>query len=158
MPEVKKMEKLSVKGVIIDQISDMPYIILKTEDGKQAVSIGVGPAEAIAIIMALDHLKAPRPLTHDLFVHFFLLHRFRVEKVEIYKMVGSKYFARLYYRKGLRRHQLELRPSDALALAVRLRTPIYVSRGIIEQQLDLGRLFEDGTYFRSDPSLFEYKN
>ena len=152
------MEQLAVKGVIIDQISDMPYIILKTADGKQAVSIGVGPAEAIAIIMALDGMKASRPLTHDLFVHFFLLHRFRVERVEIYEMIGTKYFARLHYRKGLRRHQLELRPSDALALAVRLRTPIFVNSRVIEKQIDVSRLFEDGAYFRGDASLFEYKN
>ncbi len=158
MQELQKMEQLSVKGVIIDQISDMPSIILKTADGKKAVSIGVGPAEAIAIIMALDGMRASRPLTHDLFVHFFLMHRFKVEKVEIYRMIGAKYYAKLYYRKGLIHHQLEVRPSDALALAVRLRTPIFVNQGIIEKQTGLGRLDEDGTYFKGDESLFEYKN
>jgi bifunctional DNase/RNase len=152
------MEKVFVKGVILDQVSDMPFIILQTDDKKKNVSIGVGPAEAIAIIMALEGIKATRPLTHDLFVHFFLLHRFKVEKVEIYEMVGTKYYAKLYYRKGLRHFKLELRPSDGLALAVRLQTPIFIRKEIIEEQTNHRHLFEGGALYKGDASLFEYKN
>jgi bifunctional DNase/RNase len=152
------MEKVSVKGVIIDQISEMPFIVLQTDDKKRNVSIGVGPAEAIAIIMALEGMKASRPLTHDLFVHFFLLHRFKVERVEIYEMNGAKYFAKLHYRKGLRRFKLEVRPSDGLALAVRLQTPILVNTEIIEGQTNHHGLFISENYFKGDAAPFEYKN
>ncbi|MBN2352301.1 MAG: bifunctional nuclease family protein [Spirochaetales bacterium] len=152
------MQKMSVKGVILDQVSDMPFIILRTDDNKRNVSIGVGPAEAIAIIMALEGMRATRPLTHDLFVHFFLVHRFKVERVEIYEMNGSKYFAKLFYRKGLRHYRIEVRPSDGLALAVRLKTPIFVKEEIIEGQTNHRGLFENNHFFRGVTSDFEFKN
>jgi bifunctional DNase/RNase len=152
------MQKVLVKGVILDQVSDMPFIILQTEDKKRNISIGIGPAEAIAIIMALEDMPAGRPLTHDLLVHFFLLHRFKVEKVEIYEMSGTKYFARLHYRKGFRRYRVEVRPSDGLAVAVRLNTPIFVKDEIIEAQTNHSGLYESTDFFRGVASDFEFKN
>ncbi|HEQ72418.1 MAG TPA: bifunctional nuclease family protein [Spirochaetia bacterium] len=152
------MEKVSVKGVILDQVSDMPFIILQTEDKKKTVSIGVGPAEATAIIMALEGIRAARPLTHDLFVHFLSRHGFAVEKIAIYNMTGKKYYSKLYYRKGLRRFKLELRPSDALALAVRLDSPIFIKREIIDEQAALGHYYESDKFYKGDASLFDTKN
>jgi bifunctional DNase/RNase len=152
------MEKVSVKGVILDQVSNMPFIILQTEDKRNSVSIGVGPAEATAIIMALEGIKATRPLTHDLFAHFLSLHRFKVKKIEIYNMSGNKYYAKLYYRKGIKYFKLDLRPSDGLALAVRLQTPIFVKKEIIEEQSNISFLYESDKFYKGDASLFDFKN
>ena len=154
----ENMQKVTVKGVILDQVSDMPFIILQTENKKRSVSIGVGPAEAIAIIMALEGLQASRPLTHDLLVHFFALHRFFVQRVEIYEMKGAKYYAKLFYRKGLRKFRLEVRPSDGLAIAVRLKTPIFVKEEIIAGQLNHRGLYESNDFLRGATSDFEFKN
>ena len=152
------MEKVSVKGVILDQVSDMPFIILQTEDKKKTVSIGVGPAEATAIIIALEGIKATRPLTHDLFAHFISRHGFKVDKIDIYSMSGAKYYSKLCYRKGLRRYKLELRPSDALALAVRLQTDIFIKKEIIDEQTKITHFFESDKYYKGDASLFDNKN
>lgn len=154
----KTVRRVSVKGVILDQISDMPFIILQTEDRKKTVSLGVGPAEATAIIMALEGIKATRPLTHDLFAHFLKRHGFSVEKIDIYGMNGNKYFTKLYYRKGLRHFKMELRPSDALALAVRLETPIYIKKEFIDAQADFQNFADSDRYYRGDVSLFDNRN
>jgi len=151
------MVRVFIKGVILDQVSDMPFIILQTEDKKKCMSLGIGPAEATAIIMAMEGIKAPRPLTHDLFAHFLARHHFVVDKVEIYDILDTKFYARLHYHRGFRKFMLELRPSDALALAVRLQTPIFVKKEIIEAQLNVNSIYQTDKYLQGDYTFY-HKN
>ena len=86
---------------------------------------------------------------------FLNRHRFIVERLEIYDMIADKYYARLYYRKGSRHYWLEIRPSDGLALAVRLGTPIFVPDRIIEAHLNTNHFFEGDKRYPGDVSLFD---
>jgi len=148
------MIQVYVKGAVLDQVSDMPYILLQTSDKKDTIPISVGPAEATSIIMALEGIKASRPMTHDLLVHFFTTHGFFAEKIEIYDLVGRKFFAKLIYKKGWRRFKLELRPSDGLAMAVRLGTPVFIKEDLVKKAGALMEMYEGDRFFKQDKMHF----
>lgn len=103
----------------------MPSVLFKSVDGSLLFHVDIGPSEAGAIIMALKEITPPRPLTHDFITHLFKKHKFTLEKVILCKK--EKIIASLRYRFGFRKYSEELRPSDAIALAVRSRCPIYLS-------------------------------
>lgn len=105
--------------------SDTPRIILHSEDAGGVLNITVGPFEASAIIVALEGISPPRPLTHDLLAELFRRHRFQLECVEIYDTDEDRFLSRLRYRDGAQSHVMEVRPSDGIALASRLKAPIF---------------------------------
>ena len=116
------MVALKIRGFLLDQ-DNMPIVMLAEESGPRLLPLWVGPSEASAIIVELEKIRLPEPLAHDLLANLFLRHGLRMERLEIY---GSPegYAARIVYRCGLRRRTLQARPSDGLALAVRLGAPI----------------------------------
>ena len=121
----------------------MPAVLLVTPEEDRVISIGVGPFEASAIIVALEGLNPPRALTHDLLSVFFKTHGFKADMVHLYNYVDGKYFTKLHYRKGFRRYKVEVRPSDASALAVRMDTPIFVSEDVLNHGENLDYITRD---------------
>jgi bifunctional DNase/RNase len=116
------MVRLKIRGFLLDR-DNMPIVILVEESGRRQLPVWVGPSEASAIIVELESIRAPEPLTHDLLAVLFQRHGLRMERLELYgRPEGCA--ARVVYRRGLRRRTLETRPSDGLALAVRLAAPI----------------------------------
>ena len=118
------MVALRIRGFVLDR-DNMPIVMLAEESGQRVLPIWIGPSEASAIIVELEKIRPPEPLTHDLLAVMFLQHGLRMERLEIYRQPGrDACAARIVYRRRFRRCTLETRPSDGLALAVRLGAPI----------------------------------
>jgi bifunctional DNase/RNase len=118
------MVALKIRGFLLDR-DNMPIVMLGEEAGQRLLPVWIGPSEASAIIVELEKIRPPQPLAHDLLAVLFQRHGLHMERLEIYpRPEDCAYGARIVYRQGLRRCCLETRPSDGLALAVRLGAPI----------------------------------
>ena len=125
------MISLRIKGFALDR-SRMPIVILRDETGEQILPILIGPFEASAIIVELENIQPPKPLTHDLFSDIMLRHGLKMDQLEIYdRSAEYHYFARIRYHKGWRRFYMEVRPSDGLAIAVRFGAPIFAEEDLL---------------------------
>jgi bifunctional DNase/RNase len=123
---------LRVRGVSME--NDEPIVVLEDRARDRRLAIPVGPFEASAIILELEGISPPRPLTHDLLAYFFEEGGFSLDEVEIFGAPGSR--ARMLYHKGLRRFEKEVRPADALALALRLDAAISAEAAIFDRGED----------------------
>ncbi len=132
---------LKVEAVALDWKGN-PIVVLREEEGHRAVFIWVGLSEATAISMQLENQRAPRPLTHDLIVTILKEMQVEVERILITDMRDSTYFATLELRDGDDRTSIDCRPSDAIAIALRTRAPIFISDDLLdrldEQRRDSG--------------------
>lgn len=124
--------QLFIKGISLHQDSQMPVIILQSDDEKHTLPITIGPFEASAIITELEKIHPPRPLTHDLFSEMLSKHKFKLTSLYIYKSVKDKYYSRIYYRKNLRNYSMEVRPSDGIALIIRHGGTIVTNGDVIQ--------------------------
>ncbi len=137
-----KMLDFSVKGLALDDQSQMPVVILYNPERNQLFPLFIGPFEASAIIIEIEGVKPPRPLTHDLFSELFHRHRFQLLSVEIYGRLHEEYLARMRYRSRVTTHTMEVRPSDGIALALRLNAPILVDERIVNAPGDAPGWFD----------------
>lgn len=129
------MTEMTIKGIAMDQKSDLPILILQSRENGAALPIWIGPFEASAIITEMEGVHPPRPLTHDLFSLFLSKHNFTINRLEIYGRVEDRYFARLEYRHGIRNYRMEVRPSDGVALALRLGAPIMANDELVDSRV-----------------------
>ncbi len=137
------MIEFLVKGIALDEETEMPIIILKDNAEKRILPIPIGPFEASAIIIEIEGVHPPRPLTHDLLAGFIEKHRFKMLHLHIYKVIEKKHFARISYRKGLRKFVMDVRPSDGIALAIRLNAPIFTSMDVLKRSLNETAILRD---------------
>lgn len=123
---------MSIRGVSVGDGTSLPVVTLRevAETGR-FMSLQVGPFEASAIILELEGIEPARPLTHDLLAAVFKEGGLALLRAELFGSTGEGPRARLVYRRGLGRRVREVRPSDALALALRLKAPIRASRGLL---------------------------
>jgi uncharacterized protein len=121
---------LRIRGVSMEE--DEPVVILEDRATDRRFRIPVGPFEATAIILELECISPPRPLTHDLLAVFFEEGGFSLDEVELFGKPGPGSRARLSYRKGARKFEKEVRPSDALALALRLHAPVFAEAAMFD--------------------------
>nr|HID60219.1 bifunctional nuclease family protein [Desulfobacterales bacterium] len=130
--------KMKVTGITIDPTTNAPIIILKEEDGDQAIPIWIGLLEATAIATELEKIRFSRPMTHDLFKNFLDILDIKISKIEVCDLRENTYFARIHFIVGDRTFDMDARPSDAIALALRTESPIYVNEKVIikSKQLD----------------------
>ncbi|MBN1242781.1 MAG: bifunctional nuclease family protein [Spirochaetales bacterium] len=129
---------LDVRGVALDPADADPVVILEDRERRFTLPVPVGPFEAGAIILELEGVKPPRPLTHDLLADFFKRHGFRVDSAELETGEDGSLRASLSYRKGLGRWRRELRPSDAIALALRLKAPLRAAASDLVERVEKG--------------------
>ncbi len=120
----KESIELAVKGIALEEETRMPILILKEKDSDRLLPLQIGPFEASAIIMQLEGIEPPRPLTHDILAEFFKRHNFHMLCLEIYGIIDNKQTARMLYRKGRKTFSMEVRPSDGIALALKLAAQI----------------------------------
>ncbi|MBE9467236.1 MAG: bifunctional nuclease family protein [Bacteroidetes bacterium] len=129
-----KKVKLNVLGLSYSQMQSGAYaLVLTEENGKQRLPIIIGGFEAQAIAIELEGLKPPRPLTHDLFVNFALAYKIELIEVVIYKLEEGIFYAELVCDNGGSRIKIDARTSDAVALALRFKCPIYTTQEIISK-------------------------
>ncbi|HYW94645.1 MAG TPA: bifunctional nuclease family protein [Bacteroidales bacterium] len=126
------MIKLNVLGISYSQTQSGAYaLILTEENGERRIPIIVGGFEAQSIAIELEGLKPPRPLTHDLFLSFANVFGISVKEVVIYKLEEGVFYSQLLCDNGMEKITLDARTSDAIALALRFKCPIYTTEEII---------------------------
>ena len=125
--EPNGLHEMEVLGVATDQESGQPTILLRGKQGKQELTLFIGPFEAQSIAVPLQQMKAPRPLTHDLALTFLSTFHSRLRRVIISDLKDNTYYATLYLEADGKELTLDSRPSDAIALALRAGVPIYAN-------------------------------
>jgi uncharacterized protein len=129
-----KRIKLKVMGISYSQTQSGAYaLLLIEENGNRRIPIIIGGFEAQAIVIKLENLEPPRPLTHDLFKEFADQFNIAVMEVMIYKLEEGVFFSRLVCNNGEKEYSIDSRTSDAVAIALRFDCPIYISEDILEK-------------------------
>lgn len=128
------MQKMDLLGVRVEMPSNAPMVLLreKNEMGR-IIPIYIGAQEATAIALALDGVATPRPMTHDLMRDVLLELSVKLEYVVITELRDKTFYAELHFKGASNGHVLSSRPSDAIALAVRLNAPIYAEEDVVEE-------------------------
>ncbi|MFC2112069.1 bifunctional nuclease domain-containing protein [Bacteroidota bacterium] len=126
--------KLNVLGISYSQTQSGAYaLVLTEEDGERRIPIIVGGFEAQSIAIQLEGLKPPRPLTHDLFMNFAKSFHIDLLEVNIYKLEEGVFYSKLLCDNGDQKISIDTRTSDAIALALRFKCPIYTTEEIMER-------------------------
>ena len=126
------MIDLTVSGVMLEPQSQAPIVVLKDAEDRRALLIWVGEFEASAIATALEQLKPPRPLTHDLLMAVSDTLGAKLVEVRISDMRASTFFAELEFEVDGRRQVVDARPSDAIALALRAGAPVKAAEHVMD--------------------------
>jgi len=126
-------EKMVVYGVSFDVVNKQPIVLLKVENGNRYLPIWIGHPEAAAILMKLQDNEMPRPMTHDLLTNVIDGLAGRVDRVLVTELRENTFYAQLHLVQNEHELEIDSRPSDAIALAVRTDAPIYASDNLIEQ-------------------------
>jgi len=127
------LHKVSIAGLTMDPASNTPIIILKSEENEQAIPIWIGLLEATSIASALQNIQYERPMTHDLFKNFTELLDISVAKVEVCDLKENTFYARIYFVSENTNFDMDARPSDAIALALRYNAPIFVEDAVMKK-------------------------
>jgi uncharacterized protein len=127
------MIELSLVGVRVELPSNQPIVLLKEAEGERYLPIWIGAVEATAIAFALQGIETPRPMTHDLLKDILGEIQVQVDRVLISELVDQTFYATIRMSSNGNVAEVSSRPSDAIALAVRLSTPIYASEEVLEQ-------------------------
>lgn len=127
------MQEMVIYGVSFDMVGKQPIVLLKAVDSNRFLPIWIGHPEAAAILMRLQGQTTPRPMTHDLMLDIFSELEVRCTQVVITELRDNTFFATVTLTTGSMDHQIDARPSDALALAVRAGAPIYVAADVLAE-------------------------
>ena len=124
--------EMTIKGLMVDPITNTPIIILRDKDGERVLPIWVGLPEANAIALQIENISTPRPMTHDLLRNVIQDLKASVHKVVVCDLQENTFYALIYLSLGGETVAVDARPSDAIALALRSRAPIFVEDTVIE--------------------------
>ena len=127
------MIEVKVVNVAIDVNSKMPVIVLKEKRGEKTLPIWIGLFEAQAIALALENVEPPRPLTHDLAKSLIEKLKGKVEKVVISDLKNNTFYAHILIKQNGKSIDVDSRPSDAIALALRLDVPIFINEIVLDK-------------------------
>jgi len=125
--------EMQIKGLMIDPVTGVPIVILRNADNQRVLPIWVGPVEANAIALQIENVTPPRPMTHDLLKNLLAEFDARVQRVIITALRGNTFYAYLDIERQGTRMLVDARPSDALALALRSRAPVFVDDSVLDQ-------------------------
>ena len=137
--------EMTIKGLMVDPVTNMPIIILRDEGGDRVLPIWVGVFEANAIALQIENVATPRPMTHDLLRNVIQDLDGAVQKVVVSELKENTFFAVIHLFVRGEAVLIDARPSDAIALALRTKAPIYVEEDVIDNAKAL-----DGTPERTD--------
>jgi bifunctional DNase/RNase len=124
--------EMSIKGLMVDPITNMPIVLLKDKQGERVLPIWVGIFEANAIALQIENIATPRPMTHDLLRNVIRDLDGTVERVVVCDLKENTFYAVIYMRVRGETIAIDARPSDAIALALRTRAPILVEEAVID--------------------------
>ncbi|HEX9723104.1 MAG TPA: bifunctional nuclease family protein [Vicinamibacteria bacterium] len=124
--------EMTIKGLMIDPITNMPIVILKDKEGNRILPIWVGIFEANAIALQIENISTPRPMTHDLLKNVLGDLQANVQKIVVCELKDNTFYAMIYLDREGKLFAVDSRPSDAIALALRTKSPIYVEESVVE--------------------------
>jgi hypothetical protein len=124
--------EMKIRGLMMDPVTNMPIVILKDMAGNTILPIWVGIYEANAIALEIEKVTTPRPMTHDLIKTLLLGLETGVRKVVVSELKDDTFYAVIWLEKDGQLISVDSRPSDALALALRLDCPIYVEESVLK--------------------------
>ncbi len=127
------MVEVYIVGLSLDPQTNQFVVILREKEGKRFLPIWIGPFEANAIAIALEKIDIGRPLTHDLIKNILDTLKVKVEKVFIHSLKENTFYANIYLNLDGKVLEIDSRPSDAMALALRTSSPIFVDSKILEE-------------------------
>ncbi|MBX9602770.1 MAG: bifunctional nuclease family protein [Bryobacteraceae bacterium] len=124
--------EMKIRGLMMDPVTNMPIVVLKDINGNTILPIWVGIYEANAIALEIEKVATPRPMTHDLIKQVLMGLETGVRKVVVNELRDDTFYAVIWLEKGGELISVDSRPSDALALALRLDCPIYVDDSVLK--------------------------
>jgi len=127
------MIPMELNKIVISETSDEQVVVLKEVNGARSFPIVIGIWEAVAIDRNLKNKKTPRPMTHDLIENVLQGLEARLESVVVHDLRDRTFYAKLMVRRNGKQAEIDSRPSDAIALAVQMRVPIYVEETVLEK-------------------------
>ncbi len=125
--------EVEILRVILEEATQTPVVLLREKEGSRILPIVIGHAEAQAILIALQGIQVERPLTHDLLKTVIETLGGRVERIVIHRLRHNTFYARILIRRDGVLYSIDARPSDSMALALRVGCPILVAREVMEQ-------------------------
>ena len=137
--------EMTIKGLMIDPITNMPIVILKDKEGERVLPIWVGVFEANAIALQIENISTPRPMTHDLIRNILNEIEADVQRIVVCELRENTFYAMIYLDREGETMAIDARPSDAIALALRTKSPIFVEDDVVESAkgLDLSKESSD---------------
>jgi len=127
------MQEMHIYGVSFDLVGKQPIVLLKTADGNKFLPIWIGHPEAAAILMKLQSATTPRPMTHDLVTDMLEQLGAQVVRITVTELRENTFFAQITVQQDGSEVDIDSRPSDAIALAIRADAPIYAADDVIEE-------------------------
>ena len=156
--------EMTIKGLMVDPLTNSPIVILRDKGGQKVLPIWVGIFEANAIALQIEHISTPRPMTHDLLRNVIEDLKASVQKVVVCDLQENRFYALIYLALAGDTVAIDARPSDAIALALRTRAPIFVEDTVLDnaQTADFTSEKSDADQLHKwleslDPDDFEYK-
>ncbi|MEJ5299835.1 MAG: bifunctional nuclease family protein [Thermodesulforhabdaceae bacterium] len=129
------MVEMTVSELIVDTQSNTPIVVLREKGGNRILPIWIGIMEATAIAMELEQVRFPRPMTHDLMKNLLDHLNVAVDRIEVCDLRENTYYALIHLSVGNRKSAVDARPSDAIALALRTKSPIYVADKVLKKSV-----------------------
>ncbi len=124
---------MKVKGLVVDPISKMPIVVLQDPTSERMLPIWIGVFEANAIALKIENISTPRPMTHDLLKAFFDKLSLSIEKIVVNDVKNNTFYAIIHCQYQDKKIKIDSRPSDAIALALRMNSPIFVEDEVVKK-------------------------
>ncbi|MCK9223200.1 MAG: bifunctional nuclease family protein [Limnochordia bacterium] len=137
------MIRMKVKVVGVDQRSMLPVVVITDTQERGFIPIVIGPAEANAITIQLEGIQPPRPITHDLITSIIEAFGAKIVKIAITDLRDETYYARIYIETAKGQLDIDARPSDAIALALRTNCPIYITEQVAAKAMVNNKPIDD---------------
>jgi bifunctional DNase/RNase len=126
--------QMNVNTILFDSRNSSYIVVLKDETGKKVLPIWIGASEGNSIAMAIGNVKPERPFTHDLIVNIFDRLEIEIARVVISDLIENTFYASLYLLQNSKEFHIDSRPSDAIAVAVRIGAPVFVAEEVLAKQ------------------------
>jgi bifunctional DNase/RNase len=137
--------EMKIRGLMVDPVTNMPIVVLKDVNGNAVLPIWVGVYEANAIALEIEKVTTPRPMTHDLIRNLLFGLEAGVKKVVVSDLKDDTFFAVIWLERNGEMVSVDSRPSDALAIALRLDCPIYVEETVLKTSKAVAAVSEAGS-------------
>jgi len=124
--------EMKVRGLVVDPMSKMPIVLLEDASSERVLPIWIGVFEANAIALVMENIDTPRPMTHDLFKNMLDKAGIVINKIVVNDVQNNTFYALIHCQHEGRKIVIDSRPSDAIALALRMKSPIYVRDEVVK--------------------------